>query len=209
MSSPAPEPKTLHAFLRSRASIRKFSERSVERQVLQQVLETACWAASAHNRQPWRFVVLPDQTALKRLMAAMVEDYQQALQRAGMTRAEIEQRINTRAVMIGGAAMGVLLCLNSEDVDHYPDDPQRNAGEHTMAVQSVALAGGQLLLAAHAEGLGAVWLGAPLFAQKAVVTAFDLPLSWQPQALILLGYPAEETGERQRKALTEVVRYIC
>jgi coenzyme F420-0:L-glutamate ligase/coenzyme F420-1:gamma-L-glutamate ligase len=208
MSLPVPDPQKLQAFLRSRASIRKFNERPVENKVLDRVLETACWAPSAHNRQPWRFVVLQDKKALDRLVAAMAPDYRAALERAELSELEIKQRMEKRSVMIGGAAIGVLLCLNSEDMEHYPDDPARQSGEEMMAVQSVALAGCQLLLAAHAEGLGAVWMGAPLFAQQAVLSAFELPHSWQPQALILLGYAAEEPSERHRKTLSEVVRYV-
>ena len=60
-----------------------------------------------------------------------------------------------------------------------------------MAVQSVALACQNLLLAAHAHGLGGCWMCAPLFAPDIVRSALALPESWQPQALITLGYPAE------------------
>ena len=44
----------------------------------------------------------------------------------------------------------------------------RQAAERTMAVQSVALACQNLLLAAHAHGLGACWMCAPLFAPELV-----------------------------------------
>ena len=61
-----------------------------------------------------------------------------------------------------------------------------------MAVQSVALACQNLLLAAHAHGLGACWMCAPLFVPELVRDTLDLPQTWEPQALITLGYPAEE-----------------
>jgi coenzyme F420-0:L-glutamate ligase/coenzyme F420-1:gamma-L-glutamate ligase len=63
------------------------------------------------------------------------------------------------------------------------------------------------LLAAHAEELGAVWICAPLFAQEAVREAFELPDSWEPQALVLIGYPAQLPEPRLRRPLDEVVRY--
>ena len=66
-----------------------------------------------------------------------------------------------------------------------------------MAVQSVALACQNLLLAAHDVGLGACWLCAPLFAPDLVRAALDLPAQWQPQAIITLGYPAE-SKEKER-----------
>jgi nitroreductase len=76
-------------------------------------------------------------------------------------------------------------------MDHYADK-RRDQAERTMALQSVSLAGGQLLLAAHAEGLGACWMCGPLFAPQAVREALRLPADWEPQALIVLGWPAEQ-----------------
>ena len=47
-----------HAFLRGRYSVRKFLPQPVARDVLERILETTTWSPSAHNQQPWRFVVL-------------------------------------------------------------------------------------------------------------------------------------------------------
>ena len=85
-------------------------------------------------------------------------------------------------------------------MDRYPDD-KRNAAEHTMAVQSTALAAQNLLLAAHNEGLGACWICAPLFCPDVVVKTLDLPPGWEPQALITLGYPAAPARESTRQPL--------
>jgi nitroreductase len=73
-----------------------------------------------------------------------------------------------------------------------------------MALQSCALAGGHLLLAAHASGLGACWMCAPLFAPDVVRQALALPNDWEPQAAIVLGYPAESGEARGRKPVDEV-----
>jgi F420 biosynthesis protein FbiB-like protein len=75
-------------------------------------------------------------------------------------------------------------------MDHYPD-PARAQAEWTMAVQSVALACQNLLLAAEAHGVGACWMCAPLFVPELVRRVLELPGDWEPQALITLGYPAE------------------
>ena len=48
-------------FLRSRYSVRKFTDQPVPKELLERLLETATWAPSAHNRQPWRMVVLESQ----------------------------------------------------------------------------------------------------------------------------------------------------
>lgn len=88
------------------------------------------------------------------------------------------------------APLLILLCLTMADMDSYPD-PTRQQYEWVMAVQSTAMAGQNLLLAAHEAGLGACWLCAPLFCAEVVRQTLDLPADWQPQALITVGYPAE------------------
>jgi len=88
-------------------------------------------------------------------------------------------------------------------MDAYPDEARSNA-EYVMAVQSVAMAGQNLLLAAHAEGLAAGWLCAPLFAPDAVHSALELPQTWEPQGLILLGYTDEQIRKKERIPLEAV-----
>jgi len=44
--------------IRTRRSIRRFTEQPLEKAVLTQLLEAARWAPSGGNQQPWRFVVV-------------------------------------------------------------------------------------------------------------------------------------------------------
>jgi nitroreductase len=76
-----------------------------------------------------------------------------------------------------------------------------------MATQSLALAGQNLLLAAHAEGLGACWLCAPLFCPHIVRDTLGLPADWEPQAFISLGWPAESPA-KTRESLETRVRFV-
>jgi nitroreductase len=76
-----------------------------------------------------------------------------------------------------------------------------------MGTQSVALAGLQLLLAAHAEGLGGTWICWPLFAPEETRQSLDLPSEWEPQAMIFLGYPAEEPEIPGRNSLESIAVY--
>jgi nitroreductase len=66
----------------------------------------------------------------------------------------------------------------------------------------------QLLLAAHAEGLGSVWVCSPLFAQETVRAVLELPKSWESQALYLIGYPQEIPEPRKRKSVVEITKTI-
>ncbi|HVN14998.1 MAG TPA: nitroreductase family protein, partial [Anaerolineales bacterium] len=79
--------------------------------------------------------------------------------------------------------------------------------EAVMGIQSVAAAGMQLLLAAHAAGLGANWICWPLYAQKETCAALDFPETWEPQAMIFLGYGKEEPKEKALKPLETIKIY--
>jgi Nitroreductase len=125
------------------------------------------------------------------------------LEADGVSDAVIAADTHRSIARITGAPVVIVLCLSMTDMDRYPDE-QRAANEWLMAVQSTAMAGQNLLLAAHMAGLGACWLCAPLFCPEIVRAALDLPMDWQPQSLITLGY-ADETREKERQPVEKMV----
>jgi coenzyme F420-0:L-glutamate ligase / coenzyme F420-1:gamma-L-glutamate ligase len=163
----------------------------------------AVWAPSAHNRQPWRFCVVTSREMKERLAAVMGERWAEDLRADGVDEATIERRVAASRARMSSAAALVAAALSMEDMDTYPDQ-RRCEAERTMAVQSTALACQNLLLAAHAYGLGACWMCAPLFAPELVRKTLELPEAWQPQALVTLGYAAEERVS-EREPLAERV----
>jgi F420 biosynthesis protein FbiB-like protein len=193
-----------YEFLQSRRSIRSFRDAPVPEQVMRRVLSAACRAPSAHNRQPWRFVVVEPGETRERLAGEMSAQWRDEQRTAGKLTSELEERIQARESRLINAPAAVVLCMTLEDM-HAHADPKHMQAERIMAVQSVALAGGQLLLAAHAEGLGAFWAGAALFAQNAVRRSLNLPPAWEPQGMILMGEPLAPGVDRGRKPLDEVV----
>jgi F420 biosynthesis protein FbiB-like protein len=193
--------------LLSRRSVRRFQSQEIPREMLERMLEAATWAPSAHNRQPWRFVVMTSVEARENLAKAMGADFRRDLLADGLPVDQVEAQVQRSRQRIETAPAAVLLCLDGSVGDDYPDS-RRQKAEFLMGVQSVALAGGQLLLAAHSLGLAGVWMCAPLFAALAAQRALGLPASWKPQALILLGYPAKIPPPRQRQSPDQVARFL-
>jgi len=188
-----------------RRSVRRYAATPVPRSVLERLLTAAIWAPNAHNRQPWRFAVTHDRVQQQRLAEAMAAYWQTALAADGVDAETIARRTTLSYQRISGAGALVVGCLTMAEMDAYADAGRQRL-EWLMAVQSTALALGNLLLAAHHEGLGACWMCAPLFAPDRVREAFELPADWEPQALITLGYPAE-TRTKERRPLAEVVAW--
>ncbi|WP_420628165.1 nitroreductase family protein [Candidatus Leptofilum sp.] len=176
---------------RSRRAIRRYRDQPVPPDLLNQLLETAAWSPSAHNRQPWRFAVLNAPASKERLARAMGERLRADRTADGDPPDVIERDVARSFARITGAPVLIVVCLSMADMDSYPD-PRRSLAERTMTVQSVAMAAQTLWLAAHAAGLGACWLCAPLFVPELVQQTLKLPPDWEPQGLLTLGWPAEE-----------------
>ncbi len=190
--------------IRGRRSIRRYTGAPVAPELLTRILEAATWAPSAHNRQPWRFCVVTTDAVQAQLSARMAARWRADLGRDGVDPAVIERRIAISHARITGAAALIVPSVSMEEMDSYPD-ARRDEAERLMAVQSVALATQNLLLAAQHYGLGACWMCAPLFVPELVRPALDLPDVWQPQALITLGYPAEVKQKERAPLDTRVV----
>lgn len=200
-------PQDLHNWLRSRRSVRRFLRKPVAPEILTRLLETATWAPNAHNRQPWGFVHLESAESRGALAGAMGAEFETVLKTEGLSSVEIAAQLKRSRDRLLEAPEAVLLCLDESTLDRYADEG-RTRGEYLMGVQSVALAGGQLLLAAHAEGLAGVWICAPLFTPTAIQEALKLPSGWQAQGLILLGYPAKEPAARPRQPVAEAFKKL-
>ncbi len=205
ISTPMPSPQCKRTdadnflgLVRSRRSIRRYEPRPIAKEILVELIEAATWAPSAHNRQPWGFCVITGDAEKRNLSRSMADRWRSDLSADGSDPETIERRIEISHARITGAAALVVACMTMQDMDEYPDKTRSHA-EWTMATQSVALSCQNLLLCAHAHGLGACWMCAPLFVPELVRLSLHLPADWQPQALITLGYPAE-TKEKERAA---------
>lgn len=199
--------EALHRFLRTRRSLRRFQQREVERAALERILQTGMYAPSAHNRQPWRFAVLTDFQTKFRLGEAMAAEFRRDLAADGLPDAEIETLVNRSKTRLNEAPVVIVLCMDMSEMDSYPDEKRQHA-ERTMATQSTALAGLQLQLAAHAEGLGSVWVCAPLFVPQIVQGVLNLPESWEPQGMVFIGHPSGDTKTKELKSYEEIIRFL-
>jgi F420 biosynthesis protein FbiB-like protein len=191
-----------YSLVADRRSIRRYEASAVPAETLDRVLAAARWAPSAHNRQPWRFAMLTAFDWKDRLALAMGERLRRDRLADGDSVAAIEQDVARSYARITGAPVAIVVALDMADMDRYPDDRRR--AEHTMAVQSAAMAVQNLLLAAHAEGLGACWMCAPLFCSDVVTEALGLPKGWEPQAIVTLGRPAGPGKPATRRPIEEI-----
>jgi F420 biosynthesis protein FbiB-like protein len=190
--------------IRQRRSIRKYTQRPVPPEAIREILNAAKWAPSAHNAQPWQFIILTETQQKRRLAEAMANTWLQFLKKDGETQENRAKLIHDSVERFTNAPVLVVACLTMKDMLCYPDE-ERQKCEHDLAVQSLGAAIQNMLLAAHAKQLGACWYCAPIFCKTAVRQALRILEDAEPQALITIGYPAEKPNPPRRKPFHSII----
>lgn len=168
--------------VKTRRSVRKFSEQAVKRDQIELCLEAARLAPSACNGQPWRFLVFDDP------------------KRKEIFCREAVSGIYRTSSFICKAP--VLILALSQRGKLLPELAGRFQGKHYPLID-LGIAVEHLVLQATEVGLGTCWVG--WFNAPAVEKLLALPKGEKPIALIPLGYPAEgKSIPTSRKPITEI-----
>ncbi len=159
--------------IKTRRSIRKYSDKPVEDQKLQAVLEAVRMAPSWANYQCWRLVVVKDKIMKERIGAlSYVESYF----------APKGYKSNPSMRALAEAPAVIVLCA----------DPVQSGslwGQNYYLVDA-GLAAQNLMLAARGQGLGTVFVG--VYDEEKLKSLLHVPASIRIVGLFPLGYPAEE-----------------
>ena len=170
-------------------------------------MDAGRWAPSPHHSLPFRFAVLASAASREVLSSAMADQWRLDLAADRVPEATIESEVDkSRRRLVGSAAI-ILGCVYLDPLDSYPD-PDRQQAEHTMAAHALGAALQNMMLTAHAHGLGSAWMCAPLFCPDPVRSTLELPDSWIPHALLTLGYAARETPAGARPPLDQITRRL-
>lgn len=202
--------------MRERRSVRRFKPDPVARDVVTTLIEAAITAPSASNKQPWRFLVVEDRARIARMADAVREatalvsaHIPEASQPSFRAYGDYFTRFESAPAVIVPIhrAMSVLSNL----VDDALDDGTRAVIRH-MEEQSglvgTSLALMNLLLMAHAVGLGASGMTGPLVAEPALRSILEVPDGWGIVALVPIGWPAEDPVPTDRKPVDKVIRWL-
>ena len=168
--------------IRKRRSVRKYRDEAVPSEVLEELLNLACWAPSAENEQPWYYVALTSAEALRELRETMkfvADDMKVHLEELLPRHPRIVGQTTDFLRRLGGAPVCILVFL------------QRDYGplRETM-LESVAASIQTMLLAAHERGLGTCWINAATtLGYGAVLREHYAPDKGELVSLVTLGYP--------------------
>jgi iodotyrosine deiodinase len=186
-----------------RRTVRMFSDRPVERAVIEDLLRTAGTAPSGANKQPWRFVAVQE-PAIKReiRLAAEEEEREFYSRRANPLWLRDLEAIGTdehKPFLEMAPWLIVVFKL-------MKDDLLQNGSDQVYYVnESVGISVGLLLAAAHVAGLATLThTPSPM---KFLAQILQRPEHERPFLIIPVGYPAEGcvVPDIQRKSLEQIM----
>ena len=205
------------SLMAARRSVRRFRPEVPDRALIESVLASAVTAPSASNKQPWRFLVVKNRETIARLAAAV---------RAAVDRVALAVEPGFEAVF--PRLRRLLHQVRARPPGHRPDLPapddplatspgrgsartigsacRRWNGIRGLIGTSLALQ--NLLLAAHAAGLGASGMTGPLVAADVIREILRVPASWHIVALVPVGYADEAPAPTGRKPASQVTDWI-
>ena len=204
-------PEELYALLATRRSVRRFKPEPPPREVIESLIASAVTAPSASNKQPWRFLVVQRRELIDAMAAAVraaVERIAGAIDPAfeGAFRAygDYFTRFENAPLTIVPLFRPLTVLSNM-----LPEqDAVIRAMERDSGLIGTSLALENLLLAAHAAGLGASGMTGPLIAMNELRELLRVPPSWEIAALVPVGYPDETPAPTARKAPETVTQWI-
>src|SRR5574342_163197 len=107
--------------IRTRRSIRGYTDQPIPTEVIERLLAAATWAPSAHNRQPWRFAVLTAPETKERLARAMGDRLRADRLADGDDPEAVARDARRSHTRLTGAPAVLVVCLTMADMDAYPD----------------------------------------------------------------------------------------
>lgn len=205
-------PTQLLALMRTRRSIRKFLPDAVADEDITAVIEAASWAPSGTNQQNWAFIAVRSVEVKEQLARAVTDTVQSLLAHIPSARARAEfERYSAYYTFF--AAAPVVIAVVQKPYDSLARRIMErfalpSSAQTTASVQGPAAAVQNLLLMAHARGLGACWMTGPLIARPALETALGVTAPDELMALIPLGKPAVSPPAPSRNDVQQIVTWL-
>jgi len=172
----------------TRRSIRKFKPEQVPDEVISRIIHAGSYAPSALALQPWGFIVIQNKDFLQK-----VSDYCKPIMISLMKEAHDGMSDSFRDL------------LQSEGYSIYYHAPMviMVIGKSTSRFREIdcSLCAENMMLAAHALGIGSCWVGSTEVAydNPDIMAGFQIPDGYSPVGTIVFGYPDETPMVHDKK----------
>ncbi len=171
--------------IKTRRSIRRFTDRSVSAEMIADVVDVAAYAPSWKNSQTTRYTAVLDKELKTRIASECMMDF--------------EYNINTAN---GAPCMVVVTTVDGRSGYERDGSATTDKGSHWQSFDA-GIATQTFCLAAHDLGLSTVIMG--IFDGKKVAEAVGIPEGQSVSALVAVGYAADEPQAPKRKSAEELL----
>jgi nitroreductase len=181
--------------IRSQRACRTFSDAAVDDDLVSQLLDAATHAPSAENRQPWVFLVVRDPKTRERLHDLGERAWEQGGRAYSATRLSSRLLADVEHGIAGGGyrAAPIMVVVAADTTRAHP----------ASIPASIFPAVQNLLLAAHAVGLGSALTTLTTGFASELAGLLGLPDHVVAQAVVPLGHPAKPLGRPRREPFAE------
>lgn len=195
--------ESLLTLMRERRSVRRFADAPLPPDTVERLIEAARWAPSASNRQAFRFVAIQSAEARGHMAQLVRQSLEEAVARVPEGQRATLLKYAENFVLFESAPLVLVAYHRAGNplAERLGLPAERDVG----ALSSVSAAIMNLLLAAHALGLGACWMTGPLFAASALEAYLKIPAGWNLSAVIPVGIAAETPAAPNRRAVSQLV----
>ncbi|MES2299576.1 MAG: nitroreductase family protein [Pseudomonadota bacterium] len=210
--------QTMLDWLLSRRSVRNFTDKPIARATLSDLLMAATSAPSATNRQPWRFAVVSSAPKRAQIVAAVRARAEEM--KAIIARGHHAEDFGNYGDFFHEPLLSAATIIIPQ-YREFPDlianllasggaDPGQFHTASAMQAElcSTSAAVMNLLLQAHASGLGACWMAGPMIARDDICKLLGIAEPWNMVGAIALGYPQDWPEQKPRKPLDKVVQWF-
>lgn len=174
--------------IKTRRSVRKFTDEKVSRVTIETIIDAARFAPTWKNSQTARYVVVDSREVMERIADEGVMG-----------------REHNAGIIRGAAALVVLTSVKGIS-GYNPDGSFSTSKGNEWQMFDAGIAAQTFCLAAHHYGVGSVIMG--IFDEKEVGRIIGLEPSRVVSALIAIGYPAQNPNEPKRDEVGAYVRFI-
>lgn len=168
----------------NRRSVRKYEDKPVTQEAVNELLKSVQWAQSWANTQCWEVVVVREQATKDRLAEAVLKG-------------------NPAQKSVTAAPVVLVLCAKLNSSGFYKDVVTTKFGDWFMF--DIGIASQNICLQAQEMGLGAVVMG--LFDHNKVAEILDVPEGYEVVTMIPVGYPAKPSKAPKRREVEEFTHY--
>lgn len=188
-----------------RRSIRKYSDKQVPKEMIEQIIDAGRMSPSAKNRQPWRYIVLGGENKSEFLRHMWKGILREENERAWLPNSKngIPDAKNTWQIMMQAPILIVILNTNGKNPFDVIDPDSRFA--EICDTLSIGASIENMLLKATEMNLGTLWIANTCYAYKEITEYLET--TQQLVGAIALGYADESPTQRPRKNMEDIVEY--